>query len=117
MKEKIISFYLGKKKVRIKVRVVPKWYEGIGLMFSRRESSRALIFEFKKSVRMPIHSWFVFFPFFAIWINSKNKVVDSKIVKPFSSWVLPSENFKKLIEIPLNSKYKFFQMSSVERKI
>jgi uncharacterized membrane protein (UPF0127 family) len=75
-------------------------------MFSRREKAKILIFEFDKKRKIIIHSFFVFFPFAALWINEKNEVVDSKIVKPFVSYVSPSEKSLSLIEIPINKKTK-----------
>ena len=117
MKKKLIGFNYRGKKLSFEVFAVPKWREAIGLMFSRREKAKALLFEFKKPVRMPIHSLFVFFPFFAVWLDSENKVVGSKIVYPFKFRILPSEKFVKLVEIPLNSKYDLFAIPSIKRKI
>ena len=77
-----------------------------GLMFTRCEKARALLlFDFKKSRRMKIHSWFVFFHFVAIWLDDKNKVLEIKRVKPFRFCVLPKKKFCKLIEIPINKEY------------
>ena len=70
-----------------------------GLMFRTRKTS-PLVFEFKKDTRMAIHSFFVFFPFKAIWLNSENKIIAQKIVKPFTFCVRPRKQFRKLIEIP-----------------
>ena len=106
MKKKEIGFQLHGKKIKIEAEVVPFWKEGIGLCFSRRERARALLFDFKKLTEMSIHSYFVFFEFLAIWLDEKNKVVDFKFVKPFEFNVLPSGKFTKLLEIPLNEKYK-----------
>ena len=58
-----------------------------------------------KPVRIAIHSFFVFFPFLAIWIDDKNNVVDVKIVNPFKFSVSPKKSFCKLLEIPINKKY------------
>ncbi|MBS3085224.1 DUF192 domain-containing protein [Candidatus Pacearchaeota archaeon] len=82
-------------------------YKGInkfvGLMFKQREKSSALQFNIPNQA---IHSLFVFFPFVAVWLDDKNNVVDSKIVKPFQLYVKSRKPFNKLIEIPLNKKYK-----------
>lgn len=117
MKEKNINFYFKNKKVKLKVCVVPGWFRGIGLMFNKKKNAKALLFEFKKPVRMAIHSWFVFFPFLAVWIDGHGKVIFSKIVKPFTNYVLPSVKFTKLVEIPLNGNYKSFESPSIKRKI
>ncbi|MFH1365099.1 MAG: hypothetical protein ABIH28_00755, partial [archaeon] len=39
-----------------------------GLMFTRKEKARVLLFDFKKPVKIAIHSYFVFFPFLAVWL-------------------------------------------------
>lgn len=78
----------------------------IGLMFKRREKAAPLLFDFAKEGRHAIHSFFVFFPFLAIWLDSDNNIVEYKIVYPFAPLVVPNKEFSKLIEIPLNEKYK-----------
>ena len=95
------------KKVEIKdVKKVSLIEEGIGLMFHSRKNCPAMLFEFKNPNKMLIHSLFVFFPFAAIWLDNKNKVVDKKIVKPFRLSISSRKPFYKLLEIPLNKKYK-----------
>jgi len=64
------------------------------------------LFDFKKPSGIPIHSFFVFFFFLAVWLNESNKVVDVKLVKSFRFFVLPKGNFCKLIEIPVNELYR-----------
>jgi uncharacterized membrane protein (UPF0127 family) len=71
----------------------------LGLMFRTRKT-RPLLFEFKRDVRMAIHSFFVFFPFKAIWLDENNRIIAQKIVKPFTLCVRPRKPFRKLIEIP-----------------
>lgn len=82
-----------------------KIYKGLrilrGLMFSKKKNILLVLpFEHKSS----IHSLFVFFPFHAIFINSKNRVVDTKRIKPFTfytskkpaKYVLEISDFSKL---------------------
>lgn len=76
-----------------------------GLMFCRREKTNALLFEFKKPTKMRIHSMFVFFPFIAIWLDSENRIVDLKVVKPHTLAVSSEKPFYKLVEVPINEKY------------
>ena len=78
----------------------------IGLMFSRREKANALVFTFKEKTKMPIHSFFVFFPFIAVWLDDKNKVIEIKKIKPFRLRESPTNPYFKLLEIPINKKYK-----------
>ena len=78
----------------------------VGLMFSRRQKANSLLFEFKKPTKMKIHSFFVFFPFLAIWTDDKNNVLALKEVKPFKLSIGIKKSFSKLVEIPINKKYK-----------
>jgi len=77
-----------------------------GLMFSRRENAEILFFEFKNKQKIMIHSFFVFYPFIAIWTDKQGKVIDLKKVYPFNPCVSPKESCFNLIEIPINSKNK-----------
>ncbi len=82
-----------------------KW-KIIGLMFGNKKHAEALLFNFKKPVRTKIHSLFVFFPFVALWLDYKNKVVAMKIVKPFTFSVQPRSEFYRLVEVPVSKRYK-----------
>ena len=93
------------KKISILVKKVSSIGKIFGLMFKTKETEN-LLFEFEKETKMKIHSFFVFFPFLAIWTNKKNEVVHFKFVKPFNPRVKLKKSFQKLIEIPLNSKNK-----------
>jgi len=75
-----------------------------GLMFTT-SSTTPLLFDFQTPTKISIHSFFVFYPFLAIWLN-ENKIVDFKIVHPFKLAVTPKQPFTKLIEIPINNKNK-----------
>ncbi len=77
----------------------------IGLMFSRRERANALLFDFGEN-RVGIHSFFVFFPFLAIWLDNDSNVVEHKMVYPFTPFITSNKEFSKLIEIPFNEKYR-----------
>ena len=75
-------------------------------MFKRGKTAEALLFEFKKPTKWAITSYFVFFPFLAIWLDNKNKVMEMRKVKPFKFHIAPKKPFSKLVEIPINSKYE-----------
>lgn len=100
-----INFVYRNKKINLNVKKV-NWLNPRGLMFRRQENAPALLFEFEKPVRLAIHSWFVFFPFWAVWLDDKNRLIEEKIVKPWSFRVVPKQNFHKLVEIPFNKRYK-----------
>ncbi len=105
MEKKRIGLSWRNRKVNLDVRVVPKWFEGIGLMFSRRSRARALLFSFDKLTRIAIHSFFVFYDFYAVWLDGKGKIIEIRRVKPFRCNILPSRKFVKLIEVPINDFY------------
>ena len=94
-----IKVGLGKKKFDVNARELSEFEMFFGLMFKTKESENLL---FDKKGRWAFHSFFVFFPFLALWLDEKNKVVDSKIVKPFSFFVMSRKEFAKLVEIPIN---------------
>ena len=106
MKNKKIRLSYKGKQFNLNLRNCNTLERFIGLMFTSREKAKALLFEFGKPTNLSIHSYFVFFPFVAIWLDTDGKAIDLKLVKPFSFPVCPKKSFKKLIEIPLNKKYK-----------
>jgi|SRR3989344_8912961 len=72
-----------------------------GLMFSNKDNSKALLFNIQGS----IHSFFVFFPFLVLWLDNKNKILEWKIVKPFSIYEKSEKKFFKILEIPISRRY------------
>ena len=95
----------GRKLIKIgEIKKVGFFGKVRGLMFRRRESAKCLLFKFAKPSRIRIHSFFVFFSFLAVWLDGENRVVDLKIVRPFSPRVLPKASASQLLEIPLNRK-------------
>jgi len=123
MKE--ISFNYKKNKFNIRVRECKGLHKILGLMFKSRDAD-ALFFNFNKQTNTKIHSFFVFFPFVAIWLDERNNLVDIKKVKPFTFSTGSRKTFNKLIEIPLNKRYLYIikklklrtaPLSSVIRKI
>ena len=73
-----------------------------GLMF--KSSRENLLFEFSSDTSTKIHSFFVFFSFLAVWLDEKNRVLECKIVSPFTVAVSPQKAYRKLVEVPLNKK-------------
>ena len=106
MKIKRVGFEYKREIFQLDARVC-NWFEKfLGLMFCRREKAEALLFEFGNMTEIKIHSLFVFFPFVAVWLDDKNKIIDLKIVKPFTFSVSSSGHFTKLLEIPINKKFE-----------
>tara|TARA_Y100000310_G_scaffold298381_1_gene332294 strand:- start:18063 stop:18386 length:324 start_codon:yes stop_codon:yes gene_type:complete len=73
-----------------------------GLMFRSLDRAPALLFEIKSS----LHSFFVWFPFLCLWLDSEDNVVDKKIVKPFTFYINSKKKFSKIVEIPLSRRYQ-----------
>ena len=75
-------------------------------MFRRREKAKALLFEFDESTNLNLTSFFVFFPFIVIWLDDKNEIIEIRKIQPFQFIIFPKKPFKRIIEIPINQKYK-----------
>jgi len=104
MKKKIIIHY-KKRRIKIIAEDCNFLQKFVGLMFSRREKAKILLFSFKRKQKIRIHSFYVFYPFVAVWLDEKNKVIDLKIVKPFIPCISHKNKADKLVEIPINKKY------------
>lgn len=105
MELKRVGLRYKDEKILLDLKVCNFFCRGIGLMFTRREKAKALLFDFKNPVLQAIHSLFVFFDFIAIWIDEEGKIVEVKMVTPWTFSILPSRKFKRLVEIPINEKY------------
>ena len=100
-----MKIYYKNKSFDVRVRILGFFGKIRGLMFRTRNTEN-LIFAFNREVSISIHSFFVFFPFLAVWVDGKNNVLETQIVRPFIVAVLPKKKFKKLIELPFNNKNK-----------
>jgi len=104
MREKI-TIHFKKRKIGVIAEDCNLFQKFLGLMFSNREKSKALLFRFKNKGKIIIHSFYVFYPFLAVWLDERNRIVDMKIVKPFIPYVSHKNKADKLVEIPINKKY------------
>lgn len=103
----MIIYYRG-KKINISVHEVNFIGKIIGLMFCSLERSKnLLLFDFEKDNNLAIHSFFVFFDFLTIWLDEKNRVVDFKVIKPWTASVKPKIKFRKMIEVPIKPENKY----------
>lgn len=98
-----MKLHYKNKTIEIPVRKVSELGKISGLMFKTRDTDN-LLFDFDKETNMSIHSFFVFFPFLAIWLDKNNSVVDFKIVRSFRLRVKSKKFFRKLVEVPFNDK-------------
>lgn len=106
MKRKNIIFEKEDVSVKIELSCVPFFRQGIGLMFSKRERANALLFNFGRNTNISLFSYFVYYPFIAIWLDEDDNVIDIRVVDPFLFGIRPSKKFRKVIEIPISQKYK-----------
>lgn len=73
------------------------WKSIRGLMFSKKKNI-LLEIPYEKRTHASIHSFFVFFPFYAIFLNSNKEVVDLKRISPFTFYT-PKKPAKYILEI------------------
>ncbi|VVB79025.1 Uncharacterised protein [uncultured archaeon] len=108
-------FFCKKKRINISVKRVSELGKVSGLMF-RGKNTENLLFSFDKPTNIAIHSWFVFFPFLVVWLDSNQKIIEYGVVKPFTGVVRPSKPFKNLVEIPLNLRNRRVVKTIVGKK-
>lgn len=80
------------------------WSKFRGLMF--RSNPKPLLFAFEKPTRISIHSFFCS-KFLAVWLLN-GKIVDERVISPFTFSARPKKPFTELVEIPLkknNTKF------------
>jgi len=76
-----------------------------GLMFSKKKNILLVLpYEHKAS----IHTFFVFFPFTAYFLNSKKKLVDTQKMKPFRVY-RSKKPAKYVLEVYENKRLKNFK--------
>lgn len=105
MKKEKISLIYKKKRINLDVMKCQGIELARGLMFRKRENAPALLFNFGRKIRVSLTSLFVFFPFYALWLDSKNKVIRVEKIRPFVPIIQADKSFNKIVEIPMNRKY------------
>ncbi len=94
---------LRNRKIKINVEKVSFLGKFIGLMFHSRNTEN-LLFDFERYEKAAIHSFFVFFPFIALWLDDKNNILEFGIVRPFTFLIKPRSKVSRLVEVPINDK-------------
>jgi uncharacterized membrane protein (UPF0127 family) len=76
------------------------WKKFRGLMF-RKKLDHAFVFLLSRETRTDacIHSFFVSFPFDAVFLDSKKRVVDFATIKPWRFY-MPKKPAKYIVELP-----------------
>lgn len=100
----LFKVFSGRRFFDFSVLRVGFFTQFIGLMFSRRKTIVRL-FSYSSDRRVPVHSWFVFYNFLIVWLDSKNKIVEWRVVRPFTSIILPRKKCRAFLEIPIDDKY------------
>lgn len=98
-----MKIYYKKSSININAKELSQIGMFTGLMF-RTSKTQNLLFIFNKKRKQYIHSFFVFFPFLAIWLDEKDVVVKTQVVTPFKPVASSGRAAKKLIEVPFNFK-------------
>lgn len=101
-----IHFIYRKNKISLFAEECSFFRRFTGLMFSGRKNAKILLFNFKKPWKIRIHSFYVFFPFIAVWLDKEDNIIALKTVKPFTLSVSSKKPAFKLVEIPINERYK-----------
>ncbi len=99
--------YFKNRKISVPVKETGFFSKALGLTF-RTSQTKPLLFDFQREVyqRGALTSWFVFFPFLAVWLDKNNRVLEFKIISPFTLKILPKKPFRRIVEVPLNAKNK-----------
>ncbi|MEM4663265.1 MAG: DUF192 domain-containing protein [Candidatus Diapherotrites archaeon] len=74
-----------------------------GLMFENKQKfSYALVISLnsESKIKASIHMLFVFFPIAVFFLNKEKRVVDKKVLKPFTLNYTPKQPSKYIIELP-----------------
>ncbi len=104
MKTKKVYFNLNGKKFKFDAEICEGLKAGRGLMF-KSKNTNALLFEFDNQSKTPLTSLFVFFPFVAVWLDGE-RIVDIRLIKPFKPLIRTKKRFNRILEIPVNHRYK-----------
>lgn len=83
----------------IEVKVCKSIFSKIkGLMFSRKKN---LLFIFDKDINTSFHMFFVFYPVYLILLDNNKKVIENKILYPFTIY-FPKNKFRYALELTSN---------------
>ena len=83
-----------------------------GLMF--RSKPVCILFDFREEAIHPIHSLFVFFPFYAIYISKGKKVLEKARIGPFQLFHRNSSAARYLLETDIKTGEDFSPGDEVE---
>jgi uncharacterized membrane protein (UPF0127 family) len=70
------------KIVTKKIKICKGLQKAIGLMFHKKSNS-AFIFSFNRQQNVMLHTFFVFFPIYVLFLDAQKKVIYKREMKPF----------------------------------
>jgi uncharacterized protein len=74
--------------------------KAFGLMFTRRQPGRALVFRFAREKRVSLHMFFVFYPIDVAYLDSSHTIVELKeSLRPFTVY-FPRNKACYVLELP-----------------
>lgn len=76
--------------------------QSLGLMFSRKKT---VVFELSYEQKVPLHTFFVFFPITVLFFDYRKRIVEQTVMKPFSFY-FPRHKAKYIVELPFETKIK-----------
>jgi len=101
---------INNKKTNIQTRVADTHFKRFkGLMFEKKKDfTYALIFDLQKESKIgsSVHMFFVFFPIFIIFLDSRKTIIDSTVLNPFTPNYTPKKPARYFIELPITLKDK-----------
>ena len=81
-----------------------------GLTFRSVLRAPIISFDFGEEVFIPIHSYFVFFPFQITWYDKDNREIERRNVRPWERKIVPSRPFKRFVEVPVQRWEPVFEI-------
>ncbi|MCX8189838.1 MAG: DUF192 domain-containing protein [Candidatus Diapherotrites archaeon] len=93
-----------KNNIAGKVRIADNYFSKMrGLMFEHKKKfdyALVLCLDEESRIKASIHMLFVFFPIAVFFLDSRKKVVDKKLMKPFALNYTPKKPSKYIVELP-----------------
>ena len=94
----------------MKTKICKSWLsKAVGLMFSGRKK---IVMIFSKEQKIALHTFFVFFPIKLEFLNSRKKIVDKTVMRPFSFYS-SKKKAKFVVETPLKKASQVSSLSSL----
>lgn len=96
----MVKLIFGKKIILPEMRYVAGVFGLLwGLMFaSESKIKRGMCLDLSEDKKASIHMLFCFYPYEVLFVNSKLRVVDKKVLRPWSLGYEPAKKFKYAIE-------------------